>query len=64
MTDLAYLGLSKPRKFIYKTTKGFRGLGKKAKGFFRKIPYAFKNLGSKIKSIFSVVFKVWYIGNC
>lgn len=63
MTDLAYLGLSKPRKFIYKTTKGFRGLGKKAKGFFRNIPYAFKNLGSKIKSIFSVVGDAAFYGD-
>ena len=55
MTDLAYLGLSKPRKFIYKATKGFRGLGKRAKGFFRSIPYAFKNFGSKIKETFSIV---------
>lgn len=63
MTDLAYLGLSKPRKLIYRATKCFRNLGKNTKNKCRNLPYTFKGFGSKIKSFLSVISDAMIYGN-
>lgn len=55
MTDLNYLGLSKPRKLMYRTKRGFRNSGKAIKKFFRSIPTKISELFHKFISSFSVV---------
>ncbi len=48
MSDLSYLGLSKPRRIVYKTKRWFMDFPGKTKNFFKKIPAKLGKIGNKI----------------
>ncbi|HBS10289.1 MAG TPA: hypothetical protein DEA28_00910, partial [Firmicutes bacterium] len=52
MDRYAYLGLSKPKRFLFKAKLFFRNVPNKIKTFFKKVPSKFIKIGKKVSSPF------------
>ena len=52
MDSYAYLGLSKPRRFLFKTRNFFVSIPKKTLSFFKSIPSKFVKIGKKVSKPF------------
>ena len=63
MTDLSYLGLSKPRRIAYKTKTWFATLPKKIAKFFKKLPSKLYKVWQKVSEPFKTLANAMSFGD-